>query len=93
MEYYSNLNALPHDPVFRVEFVCKNCGKEFTREFDANADVHPAGAGMRDFIGIDEVNGNLYKVDIDNNQYRLQCDNCDVNSSLYVTNREPLGDC
>jgi hypothetical protein len=93
MDYYSDLNALPYDPVFVIEFECKNCGKEFARRFDANADVHPVGANKPNFIGINETDGNKYVAIIDHEEYPLQCDNCDIETSLYELNREPLDNC
>ena len=86
MEHYSKLNALPYEPVFEIEFECKNCGKEFTRKFDANADVHPAGANSPNFIGINEVAGNKYVAVINHDKYPIQCDCCDVHTSLYELN-------
>jgi len=90
MEYYSDLNALPHDPVFEIEFECKNCGKRFSRKFDSNVDVRPAGALKRNFVGINEVDGNKYVAVIDHDKYPIECDNCDIDTSLYELNREPL---
>lgn len=92
MEYYSDLNALPRNPSFEIEFKCKNCGKEFTRRFDSDVRVEPAGVNRPNFIGINEVSGNRYVVVIDGEKFTLQCDNCDIHTSLYVLNREPLGD-
>ena len=92
MEYYPDLNALPHDPVFEVEFECKNCGKEFSHQFDANVEVRPAGVIGPNFRGIDEVSGNNYVAIIDGEKYPIGCENCDIDTSLYELNREPLNE-
>lgn len=92
MDYYSDSNDLPQDPVFTVDFECKNCGTEFQRKFDANAEVHPAGSNSPRFIGIDSVSGNRYVVEIEREEYTVDCDTCDIDTSLYELDRNPLND-
>jgi hypothetical protein len=87
------LNALSYDSVSEMGFECKNCAKNSSRQFDADTDVHPAGANKPDFIGINEVDGNRYVATIEHDDYPIQCDCCDIDTSLYEVDRERIADC
>jgi len=82
-------NYEPSELAFTVAFECKNCSRTFKHGFTKGDEVYPKGSRRNPDV-VNRVTGNQYRAEIDGYPCILQCLTCESDSSLVISERNPI---